>query len=352
VAVNRCDPDLAEGLEEAARDHRDVVFDYSASTDQCAVATLDATLDLLDALDLDATVTDLATTMGRLGDHSDPGIRRARALGSLANPQRTLDLFGDPVTTPTLDTTHPDSDSAGHSAEPRGSAESSAGAGVGAGDGSGLVRSSRRQMPWDGHREWNSQVGNLYLHLDAADLRALLTDGLTDGLADGLAEGLAEGTVDEGLDCCEGVAGAVDLERLGAASLRLVRDWLSRLTRINLRPVLDMTASDPVDQHDPPPAMRDQVVLRDGQCVFPGCGVHARACDQDHIIAYVPIDQGGPPGQTRPDNLACLCRRHHRMKTHHGWHYQPTRHGTYTWTDPTGGRYTTTPTPLHQHRAA
>ena len=61
--------------------------------------------------------------------------------------------------------------------------------------------------------------------------------------------------------------------------------------------------------------MRELVILRDGHCVFPWCPTDARGCDQDHIDPYVPIDDGGPPGQTHPENLAPLCRRHHRCKT-------------------------------------
>ena len=34
--------------------------------------------------------------------------------------------------------------------------------------------------------------------------------------------------------------------------------------------------------------------------------------DLDHITPY---EENGPPGQTRPDALAALCRRHHRAKT-------------------------------------
>ena len=86
--------------------------------------------------------------------------------------------------------------------------------------------------------------------------------------------------------------------------------------------------------------MRELAVLRDGHCVFPGCGVDARACDLDHLAAYLPLDAGGPPGQTSPANLAYLCRRHHRAKTFAGWRYrrlppegeQPGP--TYEWTSP------------------
>jgi hypothetical protein len=57
------------------------------------------------------------------------------------------------------------------------------------------------------------------------------------------------------------------------------------------------------------------------------------------------MDDGGPPGQTRPDNLAPLCRTHHRIKTHSAWDYKRLDEGHYTWTSPTGHQYDVTPTP-------
>ena len=85
--------------------------------------------------------------------------------------------------------------------------------------------------------------------------------------------------------------------------------------------------------------MRDLVHLRDGHCVFPSCQVDARSCDLDHTIPY---DQNGPPGQTRPENLACLCRRHHRAKTTGRWRYLRTPDGDYLWHGPYGTTYLVT----------
>ena len=112
---------------------------------------------------------------------------------------------------------------------------------------------------------------------------------------------------------------------------------------VTIKPVLDMNRSDAVDQHDPPEWMRDLVILRDGHCVFPGCNVDARRCDLDHIDPYIPIDEGGPPGQTNPGNLAPLCRSHHRLKTHTGWDYKRLDDGHYAWNAPTGHQYDTAP---------
>ena len=94
-----------------------------------------------------------------------------------------------------------------------------------------------------------------------------------------------------------------------------------------------MARRDAVDSHDPPGWMRDLVILRDGQCIFPRCTVDARSCDLDHTIPY---DENGPPGQTRPDNLAALCRRHHRAKTSGRWWYLRTPDGDYHWQGPHG----------------
>ena len=85
--------------------------------------------------------------------------------------------------------------------------------------------------------------------------------------------------------------------------------------------------------------MRDLVHLRDSHCIFPRCQVDARSCDLDHTIPY---DQNGPPGQTRPENLAALCRRHHRAKTTGRWRYLRTPDGDYTWYGPYGTTYLVT----------
>ena len=131
---------------------------------------------------------------------------------------------------------------------------------------------------------------------------------------------------------------AVSVDRLGTVSSDLLATWLADSTVI-VRPVLDLARSDSVDGHDPPGWMADLVRLRDRHCVFPGCRRRSRACDLDHIEAYVPRDGGGPPGQTNPQNLAPLCRLHHRAKTHARWSYVRTPDGAYRWSSPLGRTY-------------
>ena len=129
-----------------------------------------------------------------------------------------------------------------------------------------------------------------------------------------------------------------EIEKLGAATLTKIRDWVGH-HHVVIQPVLNMARRDAVDSHDPPRWMRDLVHLRDDHCIFPRCHVDARSCDLDHTIPY---DENGPPGQTRPENLACLCRRHHRAKTTGRWRYLRTPDGDYTWHGPYGTTYLVT----------
>jgi hypothetical protein len=138
-------------------------------------------------------------------------------------------------------------------------------------------------------------------------------------------------------------------ERLGPVTTGLIKQWLDQ-TRLTVVPVLRMERGDAVDQHDPPAWMRELVILRDRRCVYPYCDRDARDCDLDHIKAYVEMHDGGPPGQTNPDNLAPLCRGHHRLKTFGGWTYARNSDGTYTWHSPQGRSYTrTTDGAIHAH---
>lgn len=85
-----------------------------------------------------------------------------------------------------------------------------------------------------------------------------------------------------------------------------------------------------------------RIRLRDGTCRHPGCSVPADDCDLDHVI---PFDHSGPDrgGLTVEGNLMCLCRRHHRLKTFHTWHYRLARDGTLTVTTDTGHTLVTDP---------
>jgi hypothetical protein len=138
--------------------------------------------------------------------------------------------------------------------------------------------------------------------------------------------------------CDDEVLAVARMEKLGAASMAKLRQWVAH-HQVTFVPVLNMARGDAVDVHDPPVWMREQVTLRDQHCVFPGCTRDARSCDLDHIQPY---DPDGPPGQTHPDNLAALCRRHHRAKTLGLWRYTRTPEGAYQWHGPHGTRFLVT----------
>jgi hypothetical protein len=76
----------------------------------------------------------------------------------------------------------------------------------------------------------------------------------------------------------------------------------------------------------------EQVAERDHSCVFPWCTRPARGCDTDHVIAW-------PEGPTASDNLAPLCRRHHRLKTHSTWTCTMLEPGSFLWSSPHGYQF-------------
>ncbi len=62
----------------------------------------------------------------------------------------------------------------------------------------------------------------------------------------------------------------------------------------------------------PGAAVARLVRAREATCRWPGCTRSSESCDLDHTIAF-------PQGATDPANLGPLCRRHHNLKTHHGY---------------------------------
>jgi HNH endonuclease len=126
--------------------------------------------------------------------------------------------------------------------------------------------------------------------------------------------------------------GVGSVERLGPLSIARIKEWVGH-TAVTVVPVIRMDRTDAVVQHDPPQWMRELVILRDARCVFPWCHTDARSCDLDHVVPY---DEGGP---TSPENLAPLCRRHHRAKTKRRWRYRRLPDGGYLWAGPQQREY-------------
>ena len=95
-------------------------------------------------------------------------------------------------------------------------------------------------------------------------------------------------------------------------------------------------------QYQPPAALVRAVRCRDLTCRFPGCSRPAMRCDVDHTVPFNHEDPAAG-GQTVVENLKCLCRFHHLLKTFGGWRDRQLPDGTVIWTSPTGRTYRTAP---------
>ncbi len=87
--------------------------------------------------------------------------------------------------------------------------------------------------------------------------------------------------------------------------------------------------------------VREAVYARDQGCRFPGCRAPVQWCDLHHVIAR---HLGGP---TIPENLVCLCRRHHTAVTNGRWRLDMTVDAVVTVSR---GRQRATSLPPHQRR--
>ncbi len=114
-----------------------------------------------------------------------------------------------------------------------------------------------------------------------------------------------------------------------------VRSWCANPdAQVVLKPVVDLAEHLHVEAYEVPDRLGEQAELRDLSCVFPWCARPARACEKDHVVPHA---HGGP---TCSENIAPLCKRHHRLKTHgHGWTYTVLDPGTYVWTTPHGYQF-------------
>jgi hypothetical protein len=301
------DPDRAIADHDEALAARRVEVHHEQGAP--GVSEVFMSLDTADAIAFDQTVSTMATTMKALGHHGDLGVRRAHAVGLLADPQQALDLLAAAdVADPDRDV-DPDRDESVCVAEEAVYATPNP-----------FRRSDHSAGKPDRTQNRSGEV-RLVLHLTDRDL-----------LAD-----------PHGVD----PRGVARSDELGPMLLGRLQAWLLTAGKVTIQPVLDLDPATsqmaPVDQHDPPAPMAAAVRLRDATCVFPGCTRPSERADLDHIAEYVPLDDGGPPGQTHPANLAPLCRRHHRAKTFGAFTYHRRPDGAYEWTTPTGRRIVTDP---------
>jgi hypothetical protein len=249
---------------------------------------IEAEVDIADALDLDRAVAHHAATQAALGSLLPLDARRAKALGDLARTQTALELLtGGPGTDrasgPDPDTRRQDRVSPDTDAD-------------------------------EPHLPAARQVV-IHAHFDASFSGDTTVFGPTGRMENG--------------------------QRL--VLLEQIQSWCAdSRTEVTIKPVIDLNTQLTAQAYKIPADLREQIILRDRTCVFPGCARPARRCDVDHIIEYDhdAEAEGRPqPGPTTTSNLACLCRFHHRLKTHSPWRYTMVEPGIFEWTSPHGHRY-------------
>ncbi|HZD99140.1 MAG TPA: DUF222 domain-containing protein [Micromonosporaceae bacterium] len=110
-------------------------------------------------------------------------------------------------------------------------------------------------------------------------------------------------------------------------------------TRTMPRPVPRPPMEADPTRRDPGAALARWIKIRDRTCRAPGCRVPAQVADIDHTTDHA------NGGLTTHDNLAVLCRHHHRLKHEAQWQVQQPTPGTLVWISPRGRRYVRDPDP-------
>ncbi len=239
------------------------------------------------AIWFDATIDRIADSLAALGDTDSKDIRRARAVGVLAQPQQALDLFG--TTAPAAAT----GGDAGQPATPAGGGQPSPGPNVDA-----------------------RPPATLYIHLSE--------DSVT---RDG--------------------AGVARFEGVGPVTIDQAKKWLGHC-HVTVKPVIDLANQAPVDGYEVPDRLREAIHLRSPVDVFPYATNTTRTKQADHSDPYVDPGDGGPPGQTRLDNLAPMVTFHHRIKTHSRWQVKQVFNGVFVWRSPHGRLFLVDHTGTHR----
>jgi len=287
AAVLDADPALAAERQEQARRLRDVW----ATDSEDGLKTIIARAASGDVVWFMATINRLAEILVGDGDgdgDTDPvELRRSKAIGILAHPARALQLLSahrdDPTTAADEPEDQPESDQASLDTDPPTPAQ---------------TRAGRPRVV-------------LHYHLSDAAVRS--------------------------------GHGMVRPEHGEPITLDELRAWLADTgCTITVRPVVDPADVAAVDAYEIPAWMRDAVRLRNLADVFPYGSCTTATMDLDHTIPWRPVDEGGPPGQTRSGNLGPLTRAHHRAVTHGRWRRRQPDPGQYLFRSPTGTVYLVT----------
>lgn len=118
---------------------------------------------------------------------------------------------------------------------------------------------------------------------------------------------------------------------IDAATARRLAASAPSWQRVMTHPITEEPLA--IDTYRPSKRLRRLLDARDRHCRWPGCRRAAHRSDADHTIAFA---DGGP---TRADNLAILCRGHHRLKHASPWQISHSGGGRLVFTSPTRREY-------------
>lgn len=124
-----------------------------------------------------------------------------------------------------------------------------------------------------------------------------------------------------------------ELTGYGPIPAGLARNWVRRSV-LDQRgiPVPDQAVTITPTVHRPGMRLSAYLRRRDRTCRFPGCRRNAARCEIDHVSPF-------NGDNTVPENLHCLCPRHHHLKHEAGWTVDRRPDGTTAWQSPTGRKY-------------
>jgi hypothetical protein len=187
--------------------------------------------------------------------------------------------------------------------------------------------------PWDTTRP--AVTGTVVIHVSARTLRGDGDPAQTQdpGLIDGIVVSAAEcrEALDD-LDAIDLLIAFDDPDTGETIAVATRRETEQAARGDGLRPPPD------TDAYQPTAAQKRFLKVRDRHCRMPGCRRRPGRLDLDHVDSY---ENGGP---TACWNLCCLCRRHHRIKTHApGWSFHLLADGTLEVRTPAGITRTTRP---------
>ena len=137
--------------------------------------------------------------------------------------------------------------------------------------------------------------------------------------------------------------GMVRPEHGEAISLEELRGWLAET---GCASPCGRWSTRPIWLRSMPTRSRNGCATQSGSATSPTCfpfgSCTTATMDLDHTIPWRPMEQGGPPGQTRRGNLGPFTRSHHRTVTHGRWRRRQPEPGQFVFRSPTGTIYLVT----------